>query len=105
MGQLEAALPRPPFWRSLRDAAWGLDLLACPDPATLEPLVDRVIERCGDRRLECFVRDGGPLDAVLRSRGFDMPDFFGEIGPLTEWRRGRTQGVGDGPTVHSLLWL
>ena len=24
MGQLEAALPRPPFWRSLRDAAWGL---------------------------------------------------------------------------------
>ncbi|MCD6076254.1 MAG: dctQ [Ramlibacter sp.] len=24
MGQLEAQLPRPPFWRSLRDALWGL---------------------------------------------------------------------------------
>jgi C4-dicarboxylate transporter, DctM subunit len=24
MGALEAALPRPPFWRSLREAAWGL---------------------------------------------------------------------------------
>ncbi|MGP1628759.1 MAG: TRAP transporter large permease [Giesbergeria sp.] len=24
MGQLEAALPRPPFWRSLREASWGL---------------------------------------------------------------------------------
>src|SRR5688572_27665259 len=24
MGQLEASLPRPPFWRSLRDALWGL---------------------------------------------------------------------------------
>ncbi|KAB0601008.1 MAG: TRAP transporter large permease [Cupriavidus sp.] len=24
MGHIEAALPRPPFWRSLREAAWGL---------------------------------------------------------------------------------
>jgi tripartite ATP-independent transporter DctM subunit len=24
MGKLEAALPRPPFWRSLREAIWGL---------------------------------------------------------------------------------
>ena len=24
MGQLEASLPRPPFWRSLREASWGL---------------------------------------------------------------------------------
>lgn len=24
MGQLEALLPRPPFWRSLREASWGL---------------------------------------------------------------------------------
>jgi tripartite ATP-independent transporter DctM subunit len=24
MGQLEASLPRPPFWASLREAAWGL---------------------------------------------------------------------------------
>ena len=24
MGQLEAAMPRPPFWASLRDATWGL---------------------------------------------------------------------------------
>jgi len=24
MGKLEASLPRPPFWRSLREAAWGL---------------------------------------------------------------------------------
>lgn len=24
MGHLEAQLPRPPFWRSLRDASWGL---------------------------------------------------------------------------------
>jgi len=24
MGQLESSLPRPPFWRSLREAAWGL---------------------------------------------------------------------------------
>ncbi|MBY0410894.1 MAG: TRAP transporter large permease [Burkholderiaceae bacterium] len=24
MGQLEASLPRPPFWKSLREASWGL---------------------------------------------------------------------------------
>lgn len=24
MGQLESSLPRPPFWRSLKDASWGL---------------------------------------------------------------------------------
>ena len=24
MGQLESSLPRPPFWRSLKEAAWGL---------------------------------------------------------------------------------
>ena len=24
MGQLESSLPRPPFWRSLREASWGL---------------------------------------------------------------------------------
>lgn len=24
MGQLESALPRPPFWKSLREASWGL---------------------------------------------------------------------------------
>lgn len=91
--------------RERRDGAWGLDLLACPDPALLGPLVERILERCGDRRLECFVRDGGPLEHVLRERGFAMPDFFGDIGPLVEWRRGDTAGVGDGPGVHSLLWL
>jgi TRAP-type C4-dicarboxylate transport system permease large subunit len=24
MGALEASMPRPPFWKSLREASWGL---------------------------------------------------------------------------------
>jgi GNAT superfamily N-acetyltransferase len=100
-GQLQAFV----VLRERRDQAWGMDLLACPAPDRLDALVDRVLDRHGDRRLECFVRDGGPLDAVLRARGFAVPDFFTRIGPLIEWRRGRTTGLGDGPAVHTLTWL
>ncbi|MFT7520103.1 MAG: hypothetical protein ACI9MC_002247, partial [Kiritimatiellia bacterium] len=91
--------------RPRRGGAWGLDLLSCPVGSHLHPLLDRVIKAHGYQRLECFVRDGSPLEAILRGHGFSEPDFFKDIGPLIEWRKGDTSGLGDGPAIHTLLWL
>lgn len=82
MGQLEASLPRPPFWASLREAIWGL--LApvlilggmragwfTPTEAAVVAVfyglfVGMVIHRTiGVRDLFAILRDAGELSAII----------------------------------------
>ena len=82
MGQLEAALPRPPFWRSLRDATWGLAAPVVilggmragwftPTEAAVVAVfyglfVGMVIHRTiGVRDLFVILRESGELSAVI----------------------------------------
>ena len=82
MGTLEANLPRPPFWRSLRDAAWGLaaPLLILggmragwftPTEAAVVAVfyglfVGMVVHRTiGVRDLFVILRESGELSAVI----------------------------------------
>lgn len=97
---------RASLWlRPRRGGALCLDQVLAPEESDLDALLDAVFHRHPDRRLECFVRDGGPLDVRLRARGFAVPDFFGPIGPLVEWRRGETGDLGTSPAVRCLSWL
>ncbi len=83
MGKLEASLPRPPFWKSLREAAWGL---AAPvlilggmrmgwfythrgrrgGPCSTACLCGMVVHRSiGVRDLFDILREAGELSAVI----------------------------------------
>jgi C4-dicarboxylate transporter, DctM subunit len=82
MGQLEADLPRPPFWTSLREASWGLFAPVLilggmragwftPTEAAVVAVfyglfVGMVIHRTiGVRDLFAILRDAGELSAVI----------------------------------------
>ena len=82
MGQLEASLPRPPFWKSLREAAWGLaapvlilgGMRMCwftPTEAAVVAVfyglfVGMVVHRSiGVRDLFDILREAGELSAVI----------------------------------------
>ena len=82
MGTLEANLPRPPFWRSLRDAAWGLAAPVLilggmragwftPTEAAVVAVfyglfVGMVVHRTiGVRDLFVILRESGELSAVI----------------------------------------
>ena len=82
MGQDEAALPRPPFWRSLREASWGLAAPVLilggmragwftPTEAAVVAVfyglfVGMVIHRTiGVRDLFVILREAGELSAVI----------------------------------------
>ena len=82
MGTLEANLPRPPFWRSLRDAAWGLAAPVLilggmragwftPTEAAVVAVfyglfVGMVVHRTiGVRDLVVILRESGELSAVI----------------------------------------
>ena len=82
MGQLEADLPRPPFWHSLREASWGLFAPVLilggmragwftPTEAAVVAVfyglfVGMVIHRTiGVRDLFAILRDAGELSAVI----------------------------------------
>ncbi len=82
MGKLEAHLPRPPFWRSLREAAWGLAAPVLilggmragwftPTEAAVVAVfyglfVGMVIHRTiGVRDLFVILRESGELSAVI----------------------------------------
>ncbi|MBK9362837.1 MAG: TRAP transporter large permease [Rubrivivax sp.] len=82
MGQQEAALPRPPFWASLRDASWGLFAPVLilggmragwftPTEAAVVAVfyglfVGMVVHRTiGVRDLFAILRDAGELSAVI----------------------------------------
>ena len=82
MGQLEASLPRPPFWKSLREAAWGLAApvlilggmrmgWSTPTEAAVVAVfyglfVGMVVHRSiGVRDLFDILREAGELSAVI----------------------------------------
>ena len=82
MGQLEASLPRPPFWKSLREAAWGLAApvlilggmrMRCFTPTEAAGVavfyglfVGMVVHRSiGVRDLFDILREAGELSAVI----------------------------------------
>ena len=82
MGQLEASLPRPPFWKSLREAAWGLAAPVLilggmrmgwftPTEAAVVAVfyglfVGMVVHRSiGVRHLFDILREAGELSAVI----------------------------------------
>lgn len=91
--------------RARRGGAVCLDAANATDPADLEPLVQQVLAHHAGQRLECFARDGRPLESWLRGAGFAVPEFFTAIGPLIEWRQGSTGAVGDTPHVACLSWF
>jgi GNAT superfamily N-acetyltransferase len=91
--------------RPRREGSLALDSVNAQDDDARAHLVAEVVAVHADRRLDCFVRTGSPLHAVLQDLGFAVPPFFMPIGPLVEWRKGRTGPVGTSPFVQCLSWL
>lgn len=91
--------------RPRRDRAICLDQVNQTSLDDLSYLLDTALERASGRRVECFAKTGSALHELLLKRGFGVPDFFEPIGPLIEWRRGKTAPLGLGPHVQSLSWL
>jgi len=91
--------------RSRKNGALCLDGANAARFEDLAKLAEGVVAAYADRRIECFARDGARLDALLRKEGFAVPEFFKAIGPLTEWRRGKTGSVGKTPLIQCLSWF
>lgn len=91
--------------RPRRNGAACLDSVNSESDADLAALVNALVTEPSDRRLECFVRTGSPLHGLLTARGFTVPGFFTEIGPLVEWRRGECGTVGLSPRLQCLCWF
>jgi GNAT superfamily N-acetyltransferase len=91
--------------RARKNGAVCLDLANARAFEPLGRLVDSVLARHPDRRIECFVRTGSELHRMLEARGFAVPEFFKAIGPLVEWRKGPSAGIGDSPRIQSLNWF
>ena len=87
--------------RPRRGGALCLDAASARKSEDLLRLVDAVLAAHADRRVECFAKDGAALDAALRARGFSVPEFFVAIGPLVEWRKGKT-GVAGRNAAHAV---
>jgi GNAT superfamily N-acetyltransferase len=100
-GQLVASIAT----RERRGGALCLDSANAVSTNALDDLARAVCEAHRDRRLECFVRDGGALEAELRRSGFAVPAFFSAIGPLVEWRKGRSGRVGRTASTACLSWF
>lgn len=100
-GQLVASVTL----RERRDNTYCLDAVNALNFADLEPLLSTVVAALPHRRLECFALSGSNLDHWLRNQNWHVPDFFQRIGPLVEWRKGRTAGFGDTPHIRSLNWF
>lgn len=90
--------------RPRTDGAYCLDI-ACPDLDALPSLIDAVLAGHGSKPLQCFAKTDSALHRLLLEQGFSVPEFFVEIGPLIEWRRGDTHGYGTSAAVQSLMWL
>ncbi|TVQ93725.1 MAG: GNAT family N-acetyltransferase [Deltaproteobacteria bacterium] len=91
--------------RPRRDGAMCIDGVCAEDPSTVPHLVDAIVAAFGDRPLHCFGRTESALDLALRAHSFDVPAFFEPIGPLVEWRQGKTRDFGTSERVQSLMWL
>lgn len=91
--------------RPRRGGAYCLDLVSAADDAARAGLVEAVWRRFDVNRLECFARTGSHLERLLREAGFETPAFFEPIGPLVEWRKGFTGGIGDAEAMQCLSWF
>jgi GNAT superfamily N-acetyltransferase len=91
--------------RARKNGAVCLDMANGASFEALGALIDAVLARNGDRRIECFARTGSELHRRLEDRGFTVPDFFKPIGPLVEWRKGPTSNAGASPRVQCLAWF
>ncbi len=91
--------------RARRGGAICLDGANARSASDLADLTRTVCEAHRDRRIECFVRDHAALDAELRGLGFAVPTFFVAIGPLIEWRKGKSGIVGRTPRTECLSWF
>ena len=91
--------------RPRRDASLCLDSVNCRDPADLAAFVRNIVRASGATRLECFAKVNSPLHHQLLEQGFEVPEFFKTIGPLVEWRKGETDGLGASDRVQTLNWF
>jgi len=91
--------------RPRRGAALCLDSVNSRDLADLVTFVQNIVRANGATRLECFARVGSPLHHQLLEQGFQVPEFFKAIGPLVEWRKGETDGLGASDRVQTLNWF
>jgi len=91
--------------RPRRDAALCLDSVNSRDLADLETFVQNIVRANGATRLECIARVDSPLHHQLLEQGFQVPEFFKAIGPLVEWRKGETDGLGVSDRVQTLNWF
>lgn len=91
--------------RPRQGAAICLDQVNALNDEDVVQLVRRAVHHLADQRLECFARTGSVLDGELRALGFEVPEFFVAIGPLVEWRKGRTGDLGTSDRIQCLTWL
>ena len=88
------------------DGGYSLDHMLAPKQEDIIPLVDGIVAKHGaNGPLMAFAATDGYLEGVLHERGFAVPEFFVPIGPLIEWRDGKTEPVGRSEMLHSLFWL
>ena len=91
--------------RPRRDDALCLDSLNSRGTADLETFVQSIIRANGATRLECIARVDSQLHHHLLEQGFQVPEFFKAIGPLVEWRKGKTDGLGTSDRIQTLNWF
>ncbi len=91
--------------RQRREGAFCLDAINGFEFTHIQSLLESILAFHRNVRLECFARTDSDLHRWLAHQGWFMPDFFSKIGPLVEWRKGDTAGVGDSPHIRSLNWF
>ena len=91
--------------RPRRGAALCLDSVNSRDLTDLVTLVQNIVRAKSATRLECFPRVDSQLHHQLLELGFQVPEFFKAIGPLVEWRKGETDGLGTSDRVQTLNWF
>lgn len=91
--------------RPRRGGALCLDQISATNAESAAELVRQIDTAYSNQQVECFARTDGRLHSQLLDLGYTVPEFFVEIGPLVEWRKGDTKGVGQSPKVECLMWL
>lgn len=91
--------------RKRKDNIVCLDSCNSLSSRALFSLLAEVLENITDSHLECFVKLDSELFSFLESNDFYTPDFFKEIGPLVEMRKGETGNVGLSEHMCSLSWI
>jgi len=91
--------------RQRRGNSVCLDAVNTNSIQDLVPLLDQIVDGFAGKRIECFVKTDSDLHHYLLAKQFSVPEFFNEIGPLVEWRKGETGKIGTSDQVRSLAWF